>query len=82
MFRNQVSGYVLKLLLCLDRLIDFYFFKEALRKLGINFITAGIIGVFINHIAGYDLHVMQSAAIFISIAGIICLALGLKRGKQ
>lgn len=68
---------MLKLLHYLDKLVDFGFFREALRKLGINFITAGVIGVFINHIAGYDLNIMQSAAVFISLAGVICLALGL-----
>lgn len=74
---------MLKLLRYLDHLIDFGFFREALRKIGINFITAGVIGVFINHIAGYNLNIMQSAAVFISLAGVICLTLGLlKRGKQ
>ena len=33
----------------LERSIDLKALKEDFRKIGINFITAGVVGVFINH---------------------------------
>gem|GEM_PF-2761638 len=74
---------MLKLLMYLDRIIDVVQVQEVLLKLGVNFITAGIVGVFINHIAGTDAPTMQSVAVLISFIGLACILLGLlKKGKR
>ena len=65
----------------LNKFIDFAKAKDALVKLGINFITAGLVGVFINHMAGYDINTMWSAAILIGCFGLACLTLGLRRDR-
>jgi len=69
------------LLWYLDKFIDIVKTKDALVKLGINFITAGIVGVFVNHMAGYDINTMWSTAILIGCFGLICLTLGLGRDR-
>lgn len=53
--------------------------KDTLVKLGINFITAGMVGVFVNHIAGYDVNTMQLSAGLISYYGLALLILGLRK---
>lgn len=62
--------------------INLHLFKEDLRKIGVNFITAGIVGVFVNHIAGFDLHNMQLSAIVIASIGVICLIYGLRNRRK
>lgn len=62
--------------------ISLRFLKEDLRKLGVNFITAGIVGVFVNHIAGFDLYNMQITALAIASIGVICVMLGLRNRRK
>jgi hypothetical protein len=40
------------LLARMEKLIDLKGLKEDLRKIGTNFVTAGVVGVFINHYVG------------------------------
>lgn len=63
----------------LDKYFDLRSLKEELKKVGVNFLTAGIVGVFINHIAGSVHSLMFSACWWISAMGFICLLLGLFR---
>jgi Flp pilus assembly protein TadB len=65
----------------LDKFIDIVKTKDALVKLGINFITAGLVGVFVNHIVGYDISTMMSTAVLIACFGLACLVLGLRRDR-
>jgi len=60
------------------KFICFKSLREDMRKLGVNFLTAGIVGVFINHIVGDNINIMKTAAYSISILG--GLFLGLYRG--
>lgn len=66
----------------IDQLIEFNILKEDLRKLGINFITAGIVGVFVNHFVGPSFHGMLETSALITTIGGALLFLGLKRGKK
>lgn len=53
--------------------------KDVFVKLGMNFVTAGIVGVFINRIAGSEVTTMRLTAGFITYFGMILLMLGLRR---
>jgi hypothetical protein len=66
----------------LQRYCDFHFLKEDFRKLGINFITAGIVGIFVNHMVGTKISVMLWASLWITITGMILLAIGLYKRKE
>lgn len=61
--------------------IDINGLKEDFRKIGINLITAGIAGVFINHFTGSALRSMLWAALSVTAVGMIALYLGLRRRK-
>lgn len=52
------------------------FIQEELRKIGANFITTGIVGIFINHFVGTKLSTMFIAAFSIAVIGIFLLAFG------
>jgi hypothetical protein len=68
----------------IEKQIDLKSLKEDFRKLGINFFTAGIIGVFLNHLAGYKLSTMLGTAAWVSGVGVWFLLVGLFkfRGKN
>ena len=66
----------------LRKIIDTDKFKDFLLKVGVNFVTAGVVGVFINHIAGNDLSTMQSTAVSIAFVGLCCTLAGIKRSKR
>jgi len=53
--------------------------RDVLIKLGINFVTAGIVGVFINRIAGSDATTMRLTAGLIAYFGLGLLILGLRK---
>lgn len=61
---------------------DFSLFREDARKIGVNFITTGIAGVFINHIVGNKTSSMLYASISIAGYGTIFLLIGLYRRKE
>lgn len=61
--------------------IDVVGLKEDLRKMGINFITAGIAGVFINHLVGSELRNMLYASLLVTTFGVIAMYAGLRRRK-
>lgn len=57
--------------------------QEECRKIGVNFVTAGIVGVFIDHYVGSDPSTMFWTAVWITWVGAILLTLGLfKRGDD
>lgn len=51
--------------------------REDLRKLGVNFITAGIVGVFINHFVGSKFSIMFLTSLWITAFGVICSFVGI-----
>ena len=65
----------------LENYFDMYSLKEDLRKIGISFITGGILGLFINHIIGLTIFAAL-AAIWIVIVGLICEFCGAYRRKE
>lgn len=64
-------------LLKLTKYFKFEILKEELRKIGVNFITAGIVGVFINHFVGATFSTMFWASFSIVTMGVIFLAVGI-----
>lgn len=59
--------------------LDFSALKEELKKLGVNFITAGVVGVFIYHYVGTNLASMLWASGLITVLGFTCLCLGIRK---
>lgn len=56
--------------------------KEDFRKMGINFVTAGFVGVFINHFVGFKISAMLWTSLLMTLFGSILLLIGLiTRGK-
>jgi hypothetical protein len=79
-FKIIIKGNVmLKKLL---RHIDFKSLQEDFRKIGVNFITTGIIGIFVNHFVGTKLSTMLYTFVLITISGTILLLMGLYKGKN
>lgn len=66
----------------LERSINLEDLKDDFRKIGINFTTAGVVGVFINHPVGINLWAMSSTTASLTTIGIISLYLGLRKTKQ
>ncbi|MDQ8040095.1 MAG: hypothetical protein REH83_06785 [Rickettsiella sp.] len=66
----------------LERSIDLKALKQDFRKIGINFITAGVIGVFINHYVGLDFSTMFWASLSITALGMLSLTIGLLRKNK
>ena len=66
----------------LERSIDLKALKEDFRKIGINFITAGVVGVFVNHYVGLDFWTMSLTSASLTIIGTIALYMGLRKNKQ
>ncbi len=68
-------------MLKLERSVDLKALKEDFRKIGINFITAGVVGVFINHYVGMDFWTMSLTSASLTAIGVIPLYLGLRKNK-
>lgn len=66
----------------IGKLIDIKALREDIRKIGINFITAGIVGVFINYYVGLLFPTMLWASLSITILGILSLYLGLLKRQN
>lgn len=64
---------------CIKKYIRLSALQEECRKIGTNFITAGIVGIFINHYVGSNFSTMFWAAIWISGFGLVLLTAGLFR---
>jgi hypothetical protein len=56
-------------------------FKEDFRKIGINFITAGTVGLFVTHIAALTFYIVATS-FGIVFSGVVVLLLGLYRRKH
>lgn len=65
------------LLKILEKNIYFNALQDEFRRIGVNFVTAGIVGVFINHFVGSQLSTMFWTAFWITVTGITFLAVGL-----
>jgi len=70
------------LIKCIRAFLDVKTLREDLRRLGVNFITAGLVGIFINHFVGTTLSIMFISSVFISFFGIMLMVLGLLKGKS
>ena len=68
-------------MLKLEISVDLKALKEDFRKIGINFITAGVVGVFINHYVGMDFWTMSLTSASLTAIGVIPLYLGLRKNK-
>lgn len=66
----------------LESSIDLKALKEDFRKIGVNFITAGVVGVFINHYVGLNFSTMFWASLSITALGMLSLTLGLLRRNK
>lgn len=55
--------------------------KDELRKIGVNFITAGGVGVFINHFVGTKFSVMFWTSFCVTLTGVIILMLGMIKSR-
>jgi len=66
----------------LERSVDLKALKKDFRKIGVNFITAGIVGIFINHYVGIDFSKMFWASLSITTLGMFSLTLGLLRRNK
>jgi len=65
----------------IEERLNLKFFKEDLRKLGVNLVTGGIIGLFITHIVGVTFLVL-TASLWVIIIGVITTYLGLRKRKK
>jgi hypothetical protein len=61
----------------IERYFDLKALKEDLRKVGVSLITAGVVGVFINHYTGMRFSTMLITSFVISLFGIVFLCCGL-----
>lgn len=66
----------------IKHIFDTEHLKEDLRKLGINFITAGIVGIFVNHLVGSVFSTMFWGSVIITPIGILSLFLGLFKRRK
>lgn len=66
----------------IGQLFDLAAAKEDCRKIGINFLTAGVVGVFIDHYVGSMLSTMFWASESIATLGVVFLAFGLWKFSQ
>jgi len=68
----------------IEKRINLPALQEEFRKMGGNFVTAGIVGVFVNHYVGSDFSTMFFAASWIASIGLVFLTIGLmkKRGNK
>ncbi|EKE01653.1 MAG: hypothetical protein ACD_21C00082G0003 [uncultured bacterium] len=78
---NDLGQKMFKPLLNFNNLFDLIKTKEVFIKLGINFLTTGVVGMFINHATNQDINTIRPAAGLIAFFGLACLALGLRRSK-
>lgn len=70
------------MLLTLERSVDLKALKEDFRKIGINFITAGVVGVFVNRYVGIGFWTLSLTSASLTTIGIIALYLGLRENKS
>ena len=63
----------------IEKHVSFPALKDELRKIGVNFITAGIVGVFVYHYAGTNPLNMFWASVVITIAGSVTLYFGIRK---
>lgn len=62
----------------IETYISFPILRDELRKIGVNFITAGIVGVFIYHYVGTDPVTMFWASVTITTIGCVALYYGIR----
>lgn len=60
----------------IESFFDMIAFKEELRKIGATFISAGVVGIFLQHILSIGL------ACWLTLSGVVILFFGLIRRKD
>lgn len=66
----------------IEKRINLEALKEDFRKIGVNFITAGVVGVFINHYVGSTFSSMFWASLSVTSIGIMALYVGVLRRNK
>jgi hypothetical protein len=66
----------------IENRIDLNALREDIRKIGINLVTAGIAGVFINHLVGSELRSMMWASLSVTSFGLLAMCLGIMRRRK
>lgn len=69
------------LLTRIETLFNVAALREECKKMGSNFITAGIVGVFINHYVGTQIPVMLWSAGWVTFIGMLFLMIGTWNSK-
>jgi hypothetical protein len=64
----------------LEKHLNIHLLKEDIRKLGVNFITAGTAGLFITHIVGLTF-LLAITSLWVIFGGILLLVFGLYKQK-
>jgi hypothetical protein len=59
--------------------IDYLSLRDKFKKIGVNLVTAGVVGVFITHQVGASTLVSIGSCILVIGIGITCLYLGIKK---
>lgn len=67
------------MLKCIKKHIDFSALQEEFRKIGVNFVAAGVVGVFIYHYVGTNLSAMLWTSGFITLLGLCFLYMGTRK---
>jgi hypothetical protein len=63
----------------IKRHIDHLSLKEEFKKIGVNLITAGLVGVFITHQIGTSTLASIASCVFLVGVGTACLYLGIRK---
>lgn len=66
----------------IKKYIDSSALKEECKKMGVNFITAAVVGVFINHYVGTNLTNMLWTSELIGTFGCVLLYMGVKKSRD
>lgn len=63
----------------IKRRIDYLSLKDELKKIGVNLITAGVVGIFITHQIGTSTLASIGSCVVVFGLGIVYLYLGIKK---
>lgn len=63
----------------IKRRIDYLSLRDEFKKIGVNLITASLVGVFITHQIGTSTFASIGSCVIVFGVGIICLYLGIRK---
>lgn len=66
----------------IEKFIDINALKEDFRRIGVNCITAGIVGIFINNYVGTEFSHMFWASLSISLIGSVMVCIGILKRRE